>query len=97
MPTYIALAKFTEQGLRNIKGTVDRADAARAAASKMGVTMKDLYWTQGEFDVVVTCDAQDETSMNAFSLAIASQGNVRFETLRCIDKDEMKKILAKLP
>jgi uncharacterized protein with GYD domain len=97
MATFIALANFTEQGLRNIKGTVDRSDAARDAAKKMGVTIKDLYWTQGEYDLVITCEAQDETAINAFSLATAMQGNVRFETLRAITRDEMKQVLAKLP
>lgn len=97
MATYIALAKFTEQGLRNIKGTVERADAAREAAKKFGVTMKELYWAQGEYDIVTICEAPDDTSINAFSLATAMAGNVRFETLRAITKDEMKQVLAKLP
>jgi uncharacterized protein with GYD domain len=97
MPTFIALANFTEQGLRNIKGTVDRSDAAREAAKKMGVTIKDLYWTQGEYDLVITCEAPDETSINVFSLATAMAGNVRFETLRAITRDEMKQIISKLP
>jgi uncharacterized protein with GYD domain len=97
MATFIALTKFTEQGLRNIKGTVDRSDAARDAAKKMGVTIKDLYWTQGEYDLVIICESPDDTSINAFSLATAMAGNVRFETLRAINRDEMKQVLAKLP
>src|SRR4051794_20497339 len=97
MPTFIALAKFTEQGLRNVKGTVDRADASRKAAEGMGVTIKDIYWAQGEYDVIIIAEAKDDTSINAFSLATAAQGNVQFQTLRAITRDEMKQVLAKLP
>ncbi|AMO21844.1 GYD domain-containing protein [Ramlibacter solisilvae] len=97
MPTFIALAKFTEQGLRNIKGTVDRADAARKAAEAFGATIKDIYWVQGQYDIVILLEAKDDTSANAFSLATAAQGNVQFQTLRAITRDEMKQVLAKLP
>jgi uncharacterized protein with GYD domain len=97
MPTFIGLAKFTDQGIRNVKGTVDRADAARAAAASFGVTIKDLYWVQGQYDVVIIAEAQDDTSINAFTLATAALGNVSFQTLRAITRDEMKQVLAKLP
>jgi len=97
MSTFIALAKFTEQGLRNIKGTVDRADAARRTAESLGVTVKEILWTQGQYDLVIITEAKDDTSANAFSLATAAQGNVQFQTLRAITRDEMKQVLAKLP
>ena len=34
MPTYITLAKWTDQGIRNIKDTVTRTEQVRAAAEK---------------------------------------------------------------
>jgi uncharacterized protein with GYD domain len=37
MPTYVCLIRFTDQGIRNIKDTVKRGDAALAEAEKMGM------------------------------------------------------------
>ncbi|MEJ5991632.1 GYD domain-containing protein [Ramlibacter sp. PS3R-8] len=96
MPSYIALAKFTDQGIRTVKQTVSRADAAREAASRFGVRMETIYWTQGQYDIVTICEAQDEAAMSAFSLAVAASGNVKFETLRAFSRDEMANILKKL-
>lgn len=97
MSTFIALAKFTDQGLRNVKGTVDRADAAREAASRMGVKIKDILWLQGRYDIAIIGEAADDTAVGAYSLAVAQAGNVRFETLRALTRDEMLAVLKKLP
>jgi len=97
MATYIGLLCFTDQGLRTVKDTVKRADAARESAGRLGVQMKDLYWTLGEYDLVTVCEAKDEAAMVAFSLSIGSAGNVRFQSLRALGRDEMAQVLAKLP
>jgi uncharacterized protein with GYD domain len=97
MLSYIALASFTDQGLRSVKDTTKRADAAREAAARFGVTMKDIYWTQGQYDLVILLEAKDEASLAAFSLATATAGNVRFESLRAFSRDEMNGVLSKLP
>jgi uncharacterized protein with GYD domain len=97
MPSYIALAKFTDQGIRSIKETVSRADAAREMATRFGVRMQEIYWTQGQYDLVTVCEASDETAISAFSLAVSSAGNVKFETMRAFQRDEMSAILKKLP
>lgn len=96
MLTYIVLASFTDQGIRNIKETTRRADAAKEMASRFGVTMREIYWTQGQYDLVTVCEANDEAAISAFGLAVSSAGNVRFQTLRAFTRDEMNAILAKL-
>lgn len=97
MLNYVVLASFTDQGLKNIKDTTKRADAAKEAASKFGVKMTEIYWTQGQYDLVTLCQGQDEAAMAAFGLALSSQGNVKFQTLRAFTRDEMNGILSKLP
>ena len=97
MATYIALATFTEQGLRSVKDTTRRADAVRESAGRFGVQMRDTYWTQGQYDLVITCEADDEQAISAFALAVMSAGNVRFQTLRAFSREEMNSILQKLP
>lgn len=97
MPAYIGLVRFTDQGLRSVKETVARADAVRELAPRFGVRMENIHWTQGQYDIVIQCEAQDEAAITAFGLAVSSAGNVRLETLRAFSRDEMAAILKKLP
>lgn len=96
MAAYIVLAKFTEQGIRNVKDTTKRAEAVKAAVKNMGATMTGIHWTLGRYDLVVTFDAPDDATMTAVSLAIGAQGNVRSETMRAFSASEMTGILAKV-
>ncbi|MGA7327568.1 MAG: GYD domain-containing protein [Rhodomicrobium sp.] len=96
MATYIVLANFTEQGIRNVKDTVKRAEAFKEAAAKLGVTVKDLYWTLGRYDFVVTVEAPDDPSVTALGLALGAMGNVRTQTLRAFGAGEMKQIIDKM-
>jgi uncharacterized protein with GYD domain len=96
MATFIVLANFTEQGIQNVKQTVERADAFKAMAAKVGVTVKDMYWTLGSHDIVAVCQAPDDESATALALSVGSRGNVRSETLRAFSFDEMRKILGKM-
>ena len=96
MATYISLCNFTDQGIRSIKDTTKRADAVKEAAAKFGAKMPQLYWTQGQFDLVAIIEAPDDASATAFGLAIAAGGNVRMQTMRAFSKDEMTGILAKM-
>lgn len=96
MATFIALASFTDQGIRTVRDTVKRADAVKEAASKFGVSMTQIYWTLGGHDLVVMLEAPDDASAAAFGLAIGSAGNVRMETLRAFSRDEMLGIVDRL-
>jgi len=97
MVTYIGLMSFTEKGIQNIKGTTQRAAAAKEVAGRFGVNLREMLWTMGDVDMVCIVEAQDEKSLTAFNLAIASQGNVRTQSLRAWTADEMEQILAKMP
>lgn len=96
MITYIGLLTFTDKGLSAIKDTTKRAAAAKAAAKKSGVNMRDVFWTLGEYDVICVLEAEDEAALAAFSIATAHQGNVRTRTLRAFSAADMDKILAKV-
>lgn len=96
MTTYISLMNFTDKGIAAVKDTTKRAAAVTEAAAKAGMNMK-VFWTLGEFDMVIVSEADDEQAMTAFGLAAAAQGNVRGRTLRAFTAKEMDAILAKLP
>lgn len=95
MKTYVALCRFTEQGIRSVKDTTRRADAVKEAAGKFGATMQ-IYWTSGHYDLLAIIEAPDEESANAFALSIGASGNIRTEMLRAFSKDEMNAILVKM-
>lgn len=96
MVTFISLCTFTDQGIRTIKDSTKRADMVMEAASKFGSKMTHLYWTQGQYDLISIIEAPDDASATAFGLAIASAGNVRMQTLRAFNRNEMNGILGKL-
>ena len=57
MATYVMLAQFTQQGITNIKNTAKRAEDFKLMASAHGVTVKEIFWTLGQYDVVVVVEA----------------------------------------
>jgi uncharacterized protein with GYD domain len=95
MPTYISLFNWTEQGIKNFKATVDRADAAEEALAAAGITFKELHWTVGAYDLVATVEAPDDETLAATLLTLAAQGNLRTTTLRAFTAEEMRGIIAK--
>jgi uncharacterized protein with GYD domain len=63
------LANFTEQGIRKIKDSPKRADAFKNMAKKCGATVKDVFWTLGEYDIVAVVEAPDDVSITALGLS----------------------------
>ena len=96
MATYIVLASFTEKGVHDAKDTLQRADKFKDMPKKAGVTVKEMYWTLGSYDVVTVCEAPDEETATALSLSVSSRGHVRTQTMRAFTAPEMKTILGKL-
>ena len=93
----VTLYRWTDQGLRNVKDTVKRTQAAISALEKAGWKVT-LYWTQGQYDMVVIVEGSgDEDAGNAILLGILQAGNVRTETMRAFNAEEMERILKKVP
>jgi uncharacterized protein with GYD domain len=97
MPTYVSLIKWTEQGLKNAKDTVKRAEEVRRRVEQQGGRFHGIYWTQGTYDLVSIIEFPDEETGMAFLLGVGMQGNVRTETLRAFSAEEMQRILQKVP
>ena len=97
MFTYISLLNFTDKGIQTVRDTTKRATAAKEVAKKLGVNMREIYWTMGEHDVVCVLEADSEAALTAFNLAVAQQGHVRSKSLRAFTASEMESVLKKLP
>lgn len=95
MATFIALVNFTEQGVGNFAESPQRARAFAEMLEGMGGALKDIYWTLGTYDLVVTFEAPDDETATAAALKVSSQGNVRTTTLRAFDMEETEAIIGR--
>jgi uncharacterized protein with GYD domain len=96
MPTYISLVQFTDKGLQAAKQTSQRVADWAAKVQSMGVSIKEMYWTLGQYDRVCVFEAPDDETAASVLLAADMLGNIRTQTMRAFTTSEMDKILAKV-
>ena len=89
------LIRFTDQGIRNIKDTTRRADAARSEAERIGGKIT-IYWTFGKYDIIGILEAPNDEAAMEFGLKVGSLGNVRTTTLRAFTEEEIARVVNKL-
>lgn len=97
MATYIILLRYTQQGIKNIKDSPARIDAARQAFRAAGADFTHWFLTLGEYDAVVIAQAPNDETMAKLLLSIGTLGNVSTQTLRAFTEDEFRKLVAGLP
>jgi uncharacterized protein with GYD domain len=97
MPTYISLVQFTDKGIQAAKETTRRVADWATKVQPMGVSIKQMYWTLGQYDQVCVFDAPDDETAAGVLLAADMLGNIRTQTMRAFTTSDMEKILAKVP
>jgi uncharacterized protein with GYD domain len=97
MPTFMMSLNWTDQGIRAVKDSPKRSEAARELAKKVGVEIKHLYLTSGDSDLVIFVDAPSGDNVAKFALAVSSLGNVRTRTVRAWSAEEYRKLISELP
>jgi uncharacterized protein with GYD domain len=93
MATYLIHINWTEQGIRNIKDSPKRLDAAKKMLKDMGGEAKAFYMTQGTSDALLIVEAPTDEVLANFVLKIGSAGNVRTSTVRAYAEDEYRRII----
>ena len=96
MATYIALANYTDQGIRALSSAPDRIDAARKLVESFGGELKAFYLTMGGYDIVSIMEAPDDETAARIALLLGSAGNVRTTTLRAFTEDEFRTIVSEI-
>ena len=96
MPRYVVLVNWTDQGVRNVKQTLQHTDSGGELAEKHGLKLERAYWTVGPYDMITVFEAPDDEALSAHLLEIGSLGNLRTTTLRAYDEEEMSGILQRL-
>ena len=96
MSKYVLLLNWTDQGIKNVRDTIKRAESLKSYLEKKGGKLTDILYTFGKYDLVVTAELpSDETAMSV-SLGTGALGNVRVTTLKAFDLDETRKIIDEL-
>ena len=97
MPPFIMSLNWTEQGIRSVKETPRRSQAARELGKKMGVDIKATYLTTGDSDLLAIVEATDGDNVAKFAMTLAAAGNVRTRTVRAWPEAEAVKLISELP
>ena|ERR1043166_707789 len=97
MATYISLVQFTDKGIHAAKETTRRVTEWAAKVQSLGVTIKQMYWTLGQYDQVCVFEAPNDETAASVLLSADILGNIRTQTLRAFTSVEMEKILANIP
>jgi uncharacterized protein with GYD domain len=96
MPNYVVLVNWTEEGVKNVKETMERTDKGTDLAKKHGTEFKQAFWTVGPYDMVAIFESPDDETLSAHLLEICASGYVRTTTMRAYDREEMSGILQRI-
>ena len=95
MTTYVSLINWTEQGIKNFRGTIQRAVEFSKLVESSGGRIRELLWAVGEYDIVCIADFPDDETGVAALLRVGSAGNIRSNTLRAFNAEEMAGIIGR--
>ncbi|MDW0237331.1 MAG: GYD domain-containing protein, partial [Nitrososphaeraceae archaeon] len=87
---------WTDQGIRNVKETVKRAESLKSYLEKKDGKLVDILYTFGQYDAIVTAELPNDEIAMSVSLGTSALGNVRVITLKAFGLEETKKIIGEL-
>ena len=91
MPLYMVQASYAPQAIAAmVKSPQDRTQAIRSLAEGAGGRVRDVFFSQGDYDVVVVYEAPDAEAANAVALASIAAGHLRaFKTTPLFTGEEI--------
>src|SRR3979411_2361548 len=95
MTTYVMLANWTGQGVRKVKDSPRRLDAAKKALKDMSGEFKSFFLTMGDYDIVAIYEAPDDAVAARFNLQLGMLGNIRTRTLKAFPEAAYRKSSAR--
>jgi uncharacterized protein with GYD domain len=92
------LFSFTRKGIKEIKDSPARVNAAKGIIRKMGGEVRAFYAILGsQYDTIFILDAPNDEKLGGMVLEIARLGYVRTQTHRLFSEEEYGKIISSLP
>ncbi len=91
--TYATLITYTDQGVRDLKQSPQRAQAFRQSAEAAGLKVLAQLWTAGAYDGLLILEGDSEETVLGALAHLASLGNVRTQSLRAFDAEGFSAIV----
>ena len=82
MSHYILLLNWTDQGIRNVKDTIKRAESFKSYLEKKGGKLNDIFYTFGQYDLVLIVELPNDDEAMSVLLDTGALGNIRSTTLK---------------
>lgn len=96
MATYLTLYRYTDEGIKKIKDAPDIAKEWEREAKELGITVKALYWLQGEYDAMSIVESPNEEAVMALIYSRGAKGYMRTVTSRAFGVEEVQRSLEKM-
>ena len=97
MSVYFILANYTDQGIRHIKDSPERLDAAKEMAASLGGQIQQFYMAMGMYDLIILAEFPDDATCADFVLRVGALGNIRTTTVKAYTEAAFREIIAALP
>ncbi|MFW9946140.1 MAG: GYD domain-containing protein [Promethearchaeota archaeon] len=97
MALFIILGRYTQEGIKNMKESPQRLEAAKKVAESVGGSIKEFYYTLGRYDFIAITEAPNYEAVLKALMTIGSTGAIRTETLQAIPFEKSLDILKDLP
>ena len=88
MTTYVQLVKFRKKPTKEI---IQQNLEAMERERKLGIHVREIYWTLGRFDAVVVLDAPDEKTV--MKSTIGRMENMSVQTMVAVPAEEARKLV----
>ena len=96
MPHFVTLVRYTQQGIKKIKDSPARLDAAKKAAEQSGGKIQAWYLTMGRYDAVLISEFPNDEAAAKFMLSVGGLGNIATQTLKAFTEAEYRNIIGGL-
>lgn len=97
--TFFLLFKFTDQGIRNLRGQSDRVKRANDIVTQAGGTCRYYLTVAGPYDMISVVTGLSDTDLTRLVLALNSLGTVQTTVVKTLHfyAEQYGRFLASLP
>lgn len=98
MAKFLVQATYTTDGLRGLQKekASGRQDAVRRAVETLGGKVESMYFSLGDYDVILIIDVPDVIAGTALAVAVSASGLVRTRTTPLLSIEEADRALSKV-
>jgi uncharacterized protein with GYD domain len=98
MAKFLVQATYTTDGLRGLQKekASGRQDVVRRAVESLGGKVESMYFSLGDYDVILIIDVPDVIAGTALAVAVSASGLVRTRTTPLLSIEEADRALSKV-